>query len=276
MKSLEVSLEKTLIYMLIAIILILVLFPIGWVVSSSFKFRKEWITYPPTYFPLEPTLSNYKDVIDRYLFPQFTNSLIVATLSTLVSLILGSLAAYGLSRGSFRGKRGVGFWVLSTRMMPPIVLLIPLFAVFMKIKMIDNILSLILMHSIFNTSLVVWLMKGFYDEIPREIEEAGFTDGCSQLGVLSRILLPLSTPGLVVVGIFCFMFSWNDFLAAVVLTRSRAGTIPMALAGLTQTSRGLELGTLSSLLVIAIIPVAILGMLLSKYSVRGLTFGAVK
>jgi len=272
----KVKLGRTVTYIGIAIVLIGASFPFWWIVASSFKVRKDWITSPPLYFPLKPTLQNYKVVLDQYLFPQLTNSLIVAICSTVVSLIIGYLAAYGLSRGRFRGKESIAFWILSTRMIPPIVMLVPLFVLFLRMRMIDNPLSLILIHTLFSTSLVVWLMKGFIDEIPKEIEESAFTDGCSQVGVLLRILLPLSAPGLVVVGTFCFIFSWNEFLMAFALTRSNACTLPIVIAGLTRTALGLELGTLSSLLVIAIVPVVILGALLSKYSIRGLTFGAIK
>jgi len=220
-------------------------------------------------------LENYAYVYKWYLFPSISNSIIIASGTVVLSLILGSMAAYGFSRGRFKRKDNMMLFILSTRMMPPIAVALPFFLLFKTVHLLDNHISVMLVHSIANIAFVVWVMKGFFDEVPVEIEEAAFIDGCSRFRTLTRIVFPLTAPGMVVTAIFTFVFSWSEFCFAYVLTRSRATTLPVQMLAL-QSIRGAEWGRISAFSIMGVAVIFVLALSLQKYLVRGLTFGAVK
>jgi len=202
------------------------------------------------------------------------NSLIIATSATVLSLVVGSLAAYALAR--FRtGGPNLGFWLLSQRMMPPVVLVIPMFLLFREIGWIDTHHGLIVLYAILNLPYVIWMLKSYIDAIPIEVEESAMVDGSSRLRVLWGITLSLTMPGIMATATFAFIFSWTEFLFAVVLTRNNTFTLPVTISGYFG-SQGSAYGQAASLAVVATAPLFLLGLLVQRHFVRGLTLGAVR
>jgi multiple sugar transport system permease protein len=202
------------------------------------------------------------------------DSLIIASATTLVSVLLGALAAYSLSRFKTGGEN-FSFWILSTRMFPPVAAALPLFLIFKEIKLLDSHMALIIANTIFNLPFVIWLLKGFFDELPLELEEAALIDGCSYWGAFARVALPLVTPGLVATALFSFIFAWNEFMFALLLTRRTVRTLTIIVPSLVGGHEILW-GEIAAIGTIAIIPGIVLSLLLQRYLVRGLTMGAVK
>lgn len=265
-----------LIYIVLGIALFFALFPIAWTISTSFKTYKEYYTFPPVWIPHYPTLANYKYILFTWTsgLKYLVNSFIVASLNTLLVLLISIPAAYGIAR--FRiGYENLSFWILSQRMLPPIAVVIPYFLLFKSLNLIDTYLSLIIVYLPFNVGFAVWLLIGFFEEFPRDVEEAAMIDGCSISGAILRVVLPIIAPGIVVCAIFCFIFCWNEFMFALILTREAAKTVTVQLAAF-QSPTKIMWGEISALVVFAILPVLILALLVQKYLVRGLALGAVK
>lgn len=203
------------------------------------------------------------------------NSLIIATGSTALSLILGIPAAYAFSRFPFKRSRDAQFYILSQRMAPPIAMILPLFTLFRYAGLNNTYIGIILTHMTFNLPLVVWLMKGFFDEVPIEIDESASIEGCSAFGRLTRVVLPLTTPGIVSLGLLCFLFSWNEFLFALVLSGPDTTTIPVYAAQFWVTYT-IDWGAFAAAIIISIIPTVLITLVFQRYFLRGLTLGAVK
>jgi multiple sugar transport system permease protein len=251
------------------------IFPFFWILVLSLKTRVDALTMPPKWF-FVPTLENYvMAFLERGYTRTFLNSLIVATSSTALSLICGVPAAYTLSRFNFRGEKQLFFTILTTRMAPPIVLVLPLFVVFSNLGMIDNYLSIILVHTVMNLAFVIWIMQGFFNEVPIQIDEAAIMDGDTRFEAFMRQVLPLVIPGLIVTGIFCFVASWNEFLFALILTGFETRTFTVAVPALI-TPHGTYWGQVAAIAVIATLPVVIIGILMRRYLVRELTFGLIR
>lgn len=251
-------------------------FPIVWLVLGSFKPSKDVLSIS---LPTAPTLQNYRTVLDTFPMERFLrNSLIVALGSTSLSLVTGSLAAYGFARSRYRfaGQRGLLLFILTLRMLPGIALGIPLYLLFSRLQLVDRPPALILAHAAIQLPLVVWIMQQFFQDVPVELEEAGMVDGATRLGVLYRIVLPLATPGMAVAAILAFLFSWNEFSLALILTSSPdLQTMPVALAQMNQLY-GVRWDLLSAAAAMYIVPTMIMALLLQRYIVRGLTMGSVK
>lgn len=267
-------------YMALALALLFFLFPIFWVVVTSLKLPAEYMARPPVLIPDEPTLLHYRNVLNARGELALRNSAVIATSATLISLLVGTLAAYALARFNTGGKH-FAFWLLSQRMMPPVVLVVPFFLLLrdtgkrVDLFGLDTRLALIALYTVFNLPFVIWLMRSYFDGVPRELEEAAMVDGGTRMGVFWRITLPLSLPGLIATGTFAFIFSWTEFIFAVTLTRTNAITLPVAIAGFTG-SQGSNYGQASALAVIATAPVFALSLLVQKHFARGLTLGAVR
>ena len=197
-----------------------------------------------------------------------------ASVTTVASVLIGSLAAYSLSRFKTGGDN-FSFWILSTRMFPPVAAALPLFLIFKQIKLLDTHLALIIANTVFTLPFVVWLLKGFFDELPLELEEAALIDGCSHWGAFTRVALPLVTPGLVATALFSFIFAWNEFMFALLLTRRNVRTLTIIVPSLVGGHEILW-GEIAAIGMVAIIPGILLALLLQRYLVRGLTMGAVK
>jgi len=256
------------------------LFPIFWVAVTSFKLPGDYMHRPPVWWPDNPTMNHYKMVMEAKGWTALKNSAVIATLATVLSLLVGTLAAYSLVRFK-TGGRHLAFWILSQRMMPPVVLIVPFFLLLRDLGKIDSRLgldtrfALIALYTVFNLPFVVWMMRSYFMGVPAELEESAMVDGSTRLGVFFRITLPLSFPGLIATGTFAFIFAWTEFLFAVVMTRTNAFTLPVAIAGFTG-SQGSNWGQASALAVVATAPVFALGLLVQRHFVRGLTLGAVR
>ena len=267
-------------YVVVAMALIFFLFPIVWIAGISLKLPADYLADPPIWIPSEWTFRHYQSVMAERGTLALTNSLVIAGCATLLSVAVGSLAAYSLARFN-TGGRHLGFWLLSQRMMPPVVLVIPIFLLMRELGRlhprlgIDQHLPLIALYAVFNLPYVIWMMRSYISAIPVEIEESAMIDGSTRLGVLRRITLPLALPGLVATTVFAFIFAWTEFLFAVVLTRTNAVTLPVVIAGFTG-GQGSNWGRACALSVVATAPVFILVLLVQRHFVRGLTLGAVR
>ena len=249
--------------------------PILWVIISSFKQSVDITSIPPAWI-FKPTINNYINVIVNRELPKFLiNSAIIAVSSTALVVFIGSICAYSLARFKYSGGNSLAIFILCGRMVPPITLVIPYFIMMNKLGLIDTHFSIILTHIGFNLPFVVWLMRSFFMDIPKELEDAGRIDGCTNIGVFIRIILPLAGPGLATAAIFSFLYSWNEFLYAFILTKVNAVTVPV-LAAMFVTPIGVLWGELFSVVIFVIAPMLVLGFIIRRYFVKGLTLGAVK
>jgi multiple sugar transport system permease protein len=270
---------RSLRYALVVFAVISALLPVYWMMTISLKREVDQFAVPPKWFVFEPTLAHYRDAFIERSFAQYLiTSAIVAVLSTICALVLGTLAAYALSHFRLPHKLNprLALWILSTRMFPPIVTAVPLFLLMSDVRLLDTMASLVIVYTAFNLPFVVWMMRGFFMEIPREMEEAARVDGDSRLGALRRVILPLVTPGLAATAVFCLIISWNEFLFALTLTQTDAAmTLPVGIAGRV-TQYEIEWGVMSAAGVVAMIPILVFALAVQRYLVRGLSLGAVK
>ena len=240
----------------------------------SFKPEKLIASWPPVLF-FEPTLDHYAALLGGQYQKAFTNSTIVSVTTTVLSLLIGVPAAYTLSRSTIRGQGAIAFWILATRMAPPIAFTIPFFLVYQRLEWLDTLHGLVIVYLTFNLSLVIWMMRTFFDSVPKVLEEAALIDGASVWGTFLRVILPLSAPGLAATAIFTFLFAWNDFFYALILTRTQSMTAPVAVVNF-MTYEGWEWGNIAAGGTLVMLPVVIFSLLVRNYLVRGLTAGAVK
>ena len=267
-------------YAVLLIVLTFCLFPILWVVATSVKLPGEYLRNPPVWVPQNPTLVHFSNVMSQRGNLALKNSVIIATGATFLSMLVGSLAAYSLARLN-TGGRHFAFWLLSQRLMPPVVLVVPFFLLLRELGRInpalglDSHAALIALYTVFNLPFVIWMMRSYFEAVPAEIEESALVDGSTRFGAFRRITLPLAVPGLIATGTFAFIFSWMEFLFAVVFTRTKAVTLPVAISGYSG-SQGSNWGQASALAVVAMLPVFALAMLVQRHFVRGLTLGAIR
>ncbi|HEV7377816.1 MAG TPA: carbohydrate ABC transporter permease [Pyrinomonadaceae bacterium] len=270
---------RVVMYGLVAIAVFSALLPVYWMVTISLKTEVDQFSVPPKWLVFSPTLAHYYDAFVERSFGQYLiTSAIVAVLSTVCAIVLGTLGAYALSRFRLPHKLNtrLALWILSTRMFPPIVTAIPLFLLMRDVRLLDTISSLVIVYTAFNLPFVVWMMRGFFNEIPRDLEEAARVDGDSRLGALRRVLLPLVAPGLAATAVFCLIISWNEFLFALTLTQTdNAMTLPVGIAGRV-TQYEIKWGVMSAAGVVAMIPILVFALAVQRYLVRGLSLGAVK
>ncbi|MHB0965164.1 MAG: carbohydrate ABC transporter permease [Bellilinea sp.] len=251
-----------------------ILLPILWVIRTSLANRLIAYKIPPVWF-FKPTLDNYLTIFAKYPFQEyFVNSLVISGIASIVALIIGSLAAYSIARFK-TGDPWLRLSMLSTQMLPPIALVIPIFLLMRVIQMWDTLPGLVLAYLSFNLPYTVWILIGFFQSIPVEIEEAAMIDGCSRLQALLRVIFPVALPGLLSAGVFNFILNWNEFLFALILTGRNTRTLPVAIASL-WTQQGVNIGAVSAATVVTILPVVILTYVIQKSLVRNLTFGSVK
>jgi multiple sugar transport system permease protein len=262
-------------YVIVAIFLVGVLVPILTVAVNSFKtpteiFARDWSLL------FTPTLENYAKVFGQLSFAQnLVNSGIVAVGSTLLSLALGVPFAYALARLPVRGREGWARLILFTRMVPAVALVVPMFVIFQQLHLTGSYLALILAHTTFNLPIVIWMMRSFFEDLPLELEEAALVDGSTRFGAFARVALPLASPGIAATAVLCLLFSWNEFLFALVLSGSATKTVPIGVSSFIGTV-SVDWGGSSAAAIVALIPIFILGLLAQRFLVRGLTFGGVK
>ncbi len=255
------------------------LFPVMWMLSNSFKNGMAVFEMPPVWIVTDPVTDNYtKAFATRPYANYILNSVIVGLLTTLLSVAIGTLAGYALARFRYPGsmKFHLSFWILSTRMIPPIVTIIPLFIFFMFFDLIDTRTSLIIAYTAFNLPFVVWMMRGYFQEIPRELEESAMVDGDTGFGAFWRIVVPLARPGLAATAIFTMILSWNELLFALILTDTKgAQTLPSAVAGRVGVLH-IDWAEISAIGIVALLPLLIASFVVQRHLVRGLSFGAVR
>lgn len=270
--------RSTVIYVLIVLCLFLALFPLVYLFSISVKPRILLFDVPPKWF-FKPTWDAYRQIFSiggelRF----FINSIIIASIATMMALFIGSLGAFAFAQPFFRfsSKKGLFFLVLVTRMYPPVTTLIPMYFVMKRLGLIDTRMALIILYIAFQIPLVIWVMRGFFAKIPKEIEESALLDGCSPISVFFRIVVPLSTPGLAASGILIFVLNWNEFIFPLVLTSIRAKTAPVAVMSFLQMDADLLWSSLAAMGIVIILPVIVLMLVAGKYLTKGLTMGALK
>ncbi|MDP8922041.1 MAG: carbohydrate ABC transporter permease [Chloroflexota bacterium] len=258
-------------------------FPLYWLVATAFKTGVA-VSTGPTYLPFvdfQPGLHAFEEVFvenREMAMKPFMNSTITALSSSAVALFIGSMAGYALARFRFGGpgSNGIAFAFLAQRMFPTAVLVIPFLIMYRELELLDTRLGLSIAYTGFSVPFVVWVMRDFFLGLPVEVEESALIDGCSRLGVLTRIVLPLAAPGLVAVFILIMIGAWNEYLFALVLTFSEAVTVPLFLQIQTQAVLGTAWWNLAAISLVSVIPVVVAGLALERYITRGLTFGAVK
>jgi multiple sugar transport system permease protein len=267
-------LTQVLRYAVAVVALAFFLFPIVWICLTAFKTGDEFLKSPPVWIPEHPSFHYFEQVIHAGVLNALRNSFVISTSATALSLLIGSLAAYGLARYKVGGDN-LPFFILSQRFMPPVAVIFPFLLVFKVLRWMDTVQALVVIYLTFNLPYAVWMMRGFFSEIPREIEESALVDGCSPLGTFWRIALPLAAPGLVATGVFCFIFSWAELFFAVCVTKTNAVPLSVFLPyffGKYTVFWG-EIGATS---IIAMVPLFLMSIIVQRYLVRGLTLGAVK
>ncbi len=253
---------------------LIILLPILWVMRTSFANRLIAYKIPPVWF-FTPTLENYRIIFEKYPFQKyFYNSILVSAAASLVALALGALAAYSIARFK-TGDPILRLSMLSTQMLPPITLVIPIFLLARVFHLWDSRLGLVLAYLSFNLPYTVWILIGFFQSIPVDLEEAAMIDGCSRLQAFWRVTIPVSLPGLLAAGVFNFILNWNEFLFALILTGRETRTLPVAIASL-WTQQGVQIGAVSAATFLVILPVIVLTWVIQKSLVRNLTFGSIK
>jgi multiple sugar transport system permease protein len=241
----------------------------------SFKLQVDALAFPPKLF-FAPTLKNYADLLTGRYPASFVDSVVVALGTTVLALAIGAPAAYALSRiGKHRGVEALGLWILSVRMAPPLAFAIPLFLLYRSTGLLDTRQGLILVDLTFCLPLVIWLARSFFDLVPRALEEAAYIDGAGHFEAFRRVALPLAAPGLASTGILSFLFAWNDFFFALVLTRREVMTLPVAIVNF-MNFEGWEWGRITAGASLIMLPVVVLAMAAQRYVVSGLAAGALR
>lgn len=261
--------------LLLAAVILFCLFPFYWMVLTSLKTQLIALQTPPAWI-FDVSFSNYSEVLfEDNVGRSLINSLIVAVCTTVLAIALGAPAAYALARFEFKGKKELWFWFITNRMVSPIVLALPFFLIVGSMDMLDTHIVLILIYLTFNLPIVIWICTDQFRSIPREIDEAAILEGASQWRIFRSLCLPLAAPGIAVSAIFSFIFSWNELMYALVLTRNQAKTAP-AMAVSFMEGYSLPYGKIMATSTLIVVPVIIFALIASKQLVRGLTMGAVK
>lgn len=269
------TLRLVLVYVVCILIAAFTLFPIYWMFVVSARTKLEVFSGPKllqtSFYAFNYYRPFFRDVYGRYLM----NSLIIASGNTLLVISLAILATYAFSRFRVPGSSNLFFWTITNRMAPPAVFIVPFFLIFTRLGLRDTRIGMILLYCIFNLPFAIWLLKGMIDSIPKELDEAAYIDGCSLFGVLWNVILPLAKPGIMTTAILTWIFAWNEYLFAAILTSVNARTITTGLAEFV-TVIGTNWGEMAAVSVICLIPAVIFIGIAQRHIIAGLTFGAVK
>ena len=269
------QLDDILHFLALLLVILVCVFPFYWMVTASFKQQSAILASTPQFF-FQPTFENYVNAFSKFdILKSLQNSLFVALVTVLISLVLGTPAAYAIARFEFKAKRDIWFWFISNRMLSPIVVALPFFLIARNFRLLDTTWALILIYLTFNVPIVVWICADQFRNIPKELDEAATLEGYNSFAIFLKIALPLAAPALAVSAIFCFIFSWNELLYALILTRNEAKTAPVVA---TSFMSGYELpwGQIMATGTMVALPVIIFSMIVSRQLVRGLTAGAIK
>lgn len=258
------------------VIAIWMLFPIYWMVATSIQPEQVIMNWPPKFLFFNPVLDNYVTLFTEQEFGKFLfNSLVVAVGAVSISVLIGVPAAYSLSRMDVYGGHHIGFWILSTRMVPPLSIMVPLFIFLTDFGLDRSLVGLTIVHFLITLPMIIWIVKGFIDELPRSLEESAMVDGCNRIQAFREIVVPLVMPGIAAAAFISFIFSWNNFLLALVLTGGDTQTAPLVI----QSSMGylsINWGMLGAAGTVTVLPVILISLALRNHLVEGLTMGAVK
>jgi multiple sugar transport system permease protein len=261
-------------YLSSALIAIVFLFPVYWMFAVSLKTPQEIFKFPPAWYPATPQLQNFLVLFRDGDVWSVWNSLVIASISTLIAMVFGTLCAYSIVR--FRtGGENLAVWILSQRMLPPIAVVFPIFLLYAKLGWADTYHGLILLYTAFALPYVIWMMRGYLQEIPVELEESALVDGCSRWGVFRHVVIPVARSGLFATAVFAFIFSWNEFLFALVLTRTQVLTYPVQISQYFG-SQSTFWAKISAMSVLGTLPVFFAVAAFQRYLVRGISLGAVK
>jgi multiple sugar transport system permease protein len=260
------------ILVILSIYLLIIVFPYFWTIIASIK-EPAAINHPLN-FNFTPTLENWIAVIEAGIPRQALNSLIVGLVTVGICLVAGAPAAYAFSRYNVGGNKS-RFLVLLSQMLPPATLIVPLFLLMYQVRLNNSLVRVVISHLTFLLPLVTWFLIGFFDEVPRELEDAALVDGCTHWQTLLKIVIPVVRPGLGAAALFAFVLSWNDMFYALILTSVKARTLPVGIAGY-WTFRGVEMGQMSAAILLAIVPMIILSFFVQRFMLRGMARGAVK
>lgn len=267
-------LGQVLVYIIVIITIILSIAPIVYLLITSFKPPELTFAIPPVW-SFTPTLQNYAEVLTPDFFSYLMNSLVVALSTTLIALILGMFAAYGFARFHFRGAFWLRMSALIPQMLPPITIIVPLYVLFNGLDLTDTRTALIISYLTFTIPLAIWMMIGFFEDVPDDLEESAMIDGCTRFQALWKIILPIVTPGLAATAILNFMYCWNEFLYAVILTGRNARTLPVTITSF-MTNKAILWGRIAASGALILIPILIFALVAQRYLIRGLSKGAVK
>ena len=265
-------------WLLVVFSLVAVIFPLYWLTISAFKLEQDYRAYPPVFFPSQLTLDSFIEVFTKnQLMNNLINSATISVVTTVITLLIGSMAAYAVQRGPLgkKARNFFGLWFMVQKMYPAIATAIPVYLVMRSLKLIDTLLAMIIMNTSFNLPLVIWLMMGFFEQVPYELEESAMLDGSGFTHRFFHVILPITKPGLVASAILTFTATWNEFLFAVILSINKSKTLPVVIAGFI-TDRGLAWGPMAASALVTLVPVVILTLLVQKDFVKGMAMGAVK
>ena len=263
------------IYGFLITFVIITLTPYLWLIITSVKTRLDAFAMPPKLF-FEPTFNNYREAfLEKRFLEYLRNSIIVTGFSTFFAIIIGLPSAFAFSRFPVKGDKVLYYYLLGTRFTPIVVLCLPLYLIMARIGLLNSYAGIVIAHVTFNLPFVVWMMKGFFDVIPREIDEAARVDGCSWFYIFSRMNVPIAKSGLAATAVFCAVNSWNEFLMALILTGRNTATMTVAIPRL-MTPQGTIWGQIAAVGTVITIPVLIFSIMVQKHMVKGMTMGAVK
>ncbi len=279
----KTPLQQALVYAAALLVAIVVLAPPLWLFISSISSQSELLSVPVHWIPREPTFERYREVLSAtgsdsaaVFRRSMANSLIVASVVTVICVIIGSLAAYSFARMKFARHGNLAYVLLISYLVPPIMLVVPLYAIMGRLGLTNTLRGLIMVYSALIMPFAVWIMRGYFQTIPGELEEAAMTDGCTRFEAFIKIIVPLSVPGIVATSLFCFLLAWEEFLIALIFTSSPAAkTIPVAIAEFTGR-HSIDFGMMATGGVIAAIPPILIALLFQRYLISGLSSGAVK
>src|SRR5919198_2257124 len=272
------------------VVAVLVFFPVLYLVATSLKTEAAAVVLPPTFLPLPavdlaptemppftfaPTFEQYQTILERGFGPFFGRSVVVVVGSTILVLLLAIPCAYAFAFRMIEGWRDALFFFISTKFLPPVGIIVPIYIIMRDLQLLDNMLALLITYTAMNLPIAVWMLRSFFEEIPRDVLQAAEVDGAGVLTIMTRIILPMVTPGLTATIFIAMIFAWNEFFFAVSLTATRAATVPIFMIGFV-TSEGLFWAKLAAAGTMAMLPVVIAGWVAQRQLVRGLSLGAVK
>lgn len=275
-RSIRATGKQIVLYILLVLVLLWVVVPIVWMLLSSLKSTNDIFSSTPVLF-FTPTLAHYIDVFTsgNNFSGYIINSILAAGISTIIAVILGCLAGYGLARVHFRGKQNLAFWIISTRMAPIAAVILPLYIGFRYLHLTNTLTGLVVAYLTFNLPFAIWIMNAFFSDLPLSLEEAAQVDGATKIQTFWNIALPLVAPGIATTAILCLVFAWNDYSFAQTFAGPSSQTLPLAASQLI-TQTGIDWGQLTAIGTIVALPMVVIGLAVRRWLVKGLTLGAVK